>query len=1111
MKSYRISLVIIGIILGLSRPIFAGDFQPPLYRGMALDVSGQPLEGRVDIKARYYRSGETEVLREEQIPGVPVRAGRFEVKLGSGASSKDAPSLAQLFAANPDLEMELSFNGKIQEPRIRIEPAGFSQADRALLLGVKTGENEKHWEGYTVPASGTAIQAVTLRPAGSGTADSTTGKVERNPFLLEMIPLGISPAVRDLPQIDPTSRPELREEAQEVNPIRHENLFDKEGRRFGTATAKITDPLAGVSSRNGGRVSPDPDLNFAGIGNVDGVLPPDTEGAVGPNNYVQVVNLSFAVFDKSGNMISGPANTNTLFSNAGGACASDNSGDAIFLYDEHADRWVLTQFAVSSGQAVCFAVSTTNDPTGTFYLYQLNTQRFPDYYKLGVWPDPDNNAYFMGTNTGYGGEYDIYAIDRAGLLAGTTPRPAQYFQDHPNLLMPADLDGDNLPPAGSPGIFYTFRDGGEDYFDNPPTDSLDLWEFDVDWDTPSNSTFAMTQSFTPPEFADFNWTICGFFESSCLPQPGTTAKLDSGSWWPMQRLQYRNFGPYETLVGTWTVDVDGNGDHAGLRWFELRRPENGSWNIEYQGTHAPDGIQRWEASTALDGSGNMAIGFSVVSAADTIYPSIRYATRPRDAAAFDAEKTLIAGSGYQTSSYNRWGDYASMEVDPVDDCTFWFTTEYIVNNGEAPWETRIGTFKVPGCSGSLGLNINPSNQSVCTAATGSVTYSLELSDPFNGTTQLSVGGCPAGATCTFSTNPVVAPATTSSLDVSGLAALTTGSYEMTITATDSVDPANTLSFNATLGIYEAAPAAPVLISPADGALNQDINVRLEWNGAADAASYHLQVADDPSFASPIVDYDSLSSTSYGLQELASNTTYYWRLSADNTCGTGVFSSVFSFKTAPAPGDCSDGSSTVIHFSEGFESGIGLWTHSGTGDSWAIGQDSAHGGLSSIHADDPDSVSDQYLVSPPILLSDTADSAALIFFSKQEIENSSTGCYDGAMVEISTDDGAGWNQLTPVVDLYDGPISSSYSNPAANMDAWCGDPEDWTKSVVMLSAYSGQTIRLRFRMTSDSSIGHDGIFLDDLSVQSCVSGTSDLVFQDSFDSGDTSSWTWSTGN
>lgn len=175
----------------------------------------------------------------------------------------------------------------------------------------------------------------------------------------------------------------------------------------------------------------------------------------------------------------------------------------------------------------------------------------------------------------------------------------------------------------------------------------------------------------------------------------------------------------------------------------------------------------------------------------------------------------------------------------------------------------------------------------------------------------------------------------------------------------------------------------------------------------------------------------------------------------------------------------------------------------------IVQDFAHEGLSSMHADDPAAVSDQYLVSPSISLVDGADSAALIFWSKQEIEDMSSGCYDGGLLEISTDDGGSWTQIVPTVDVYDGPVSASYDNPAAGLDAWCGDPEDWTKSVVMLSAYSGQTIRLRFRMTSDSSVSKDGWYLDDLRVQSCISGSSDHIFSDGFENGSESVWSWST--
>ncbi len=1106
MKAAPVLNCVLGLFLSLALPVFGAE--PLLYHGLALDAQGNLLEASVNVEAAFFKAGSDELLRREGIPDLRIHEGRFELKLGSGKAARMEPGLEELFRRFPDLEMELSFDGVRQQPRVRIEPAGFSQADRALLMGRRPKPGEKHWEGYTVPGSGTAIEAVALQPASSTRTASSDPMVERNPFLLEMTKLGVSPAVRDLPVQNLDARPKVLEESAEINPLRHENLFDKEGRRFGTATEKMSDPLANSSRNNGGRTTPDPILNFAGIGNVNGVHPPDPEGAVGPNHYLQVVNLSFAIYDKSGNLLSGPVDTNSLFSSAGGACAADNSGDAIFMYDEQADRWVLSQFAVSSGQAVCFAVSTTDDPTGTYYLYQLNTQRFPDYFKLGVWPDSQNNAYFMGTNTGYGGQYDIYAIDRASLLAGTTPRPAQYFQDHPNLLMPADLDGDNLPPEGSPGIFYTFRDGGESYFGSPPSDSLDIWEFDVDWDTPSNTTFSMAQSFVPPEFADFNWTICGFFETSCLPQPGTSVKLDSGSWWPMQRLQYRNFGPYQSLVGTWTVDVDGNGDHAGLRWFELRRTGTNAWSIEKQGTHAPDSVNRWEGSTALDGSGNMAIGFSVVSAADTIYPSIRYATRARDAAAFDAEKTLIDGSGYQSSDYNRWGDYASMEVDPVDDCTFWFTTEYIVNSGYSPWETRIGTFKAPGCSGNLGLGVSPASASLC-ASTGSTSFAIELSDPFIATTNLSISGCPSGAQCSFSVNPVVSPATSSSLDLTQLDAVATGSYSMTVTAVDSVDSATTLNSSIEMDLYQAAPGAPALVTPADGAQNQDISLSLEWSGSADAATYHFQLADDPAFSNILVDRDQLPSTNTQVSSLQSNTVYYWRVSGNNACGTGSVSSVSSFMTAPAPGDCGGSSSASVHFEEDFEEGLGLWTHSGTGDSWAIVQDFAYGGASSMHADDPDALSDQYLVSPSIDLVAGADSSALSFWSKQEIEDSSSGCYDGGLVEISTDDGASWTQLAPIVDPYDGPIESSYENPAAGMDAWCGDPEDWTKSVVMLSSYSGQTIRLRFRLASDSSVAKAGWWIDDLRVQSCVSGPSDTVFLDGFESGDTGLWSWST--
>lgn len=218
---------------------------------------------------------------------------------------------------------------------------------------------------------------------------------------------------------------------------------------------------------------------------------------------------------------------------------------------------------------------------------------------------------------------------------------------------------------------------------------------------PANSTFTQTAVITPAQgLADFNWTVCGFFVIACLPQPDVIYAIDSLSWWPMQRLQYRNFGDYETLVGSWTVDLNPTGEpnHAGIRWFELRRGKagKGPWTLHQQGTWAPDADHRFFPSAAMDESGNIAVGYSVTSA--TTYPGIRYATRSAGdpPGTLQPEATLFEGLGSQTFS-NRWGDYSSMEVDPADDCTFWYTNQYQPETGSFNWVTRIGTFKHPDC------------------------------------------------------------------------------------------------------------------------------------------------------------------------------------------------------------------------------------------------------------------------------------------------------------------------------------------------------------------------------------------------------------------------------
>ncbi|MCA9973542.1 MAG: carboxypeptidase regulatory-like domain-containing protein [Anaerolineales bacterium] len=478
---------------------------------------------------------------------------------------------------------------------------------------------------------------------------------------------------------------------REINPIKNPGLFMEDMGIPGSNTTAL-DPLVALSRVETGR-TPSPLFTFEGLG-TDGFAPPDTVGEVGPNHYIQMVNVSFAVFDKSGNQLTAKIPFTNLFAGAGGVCQNNNDGDPIVLYDSLADRWLLSQFAVPAGQeSMCIAISQTPDPTGAYYTYEFAMPDFPDYFKFGVWPD----AYYMGTNTGFPNQYYAYAFDRQSMLAGQ-PATYQFSNGHPNFMMPADVDGPTAPPAGTPGYFYTML--AEGYPNHPAgVDRLALYEFDVDWANPGNSTYTLAQEIP---IADYNYTVCGFFVQTCVPQPGTTQTIDTLSYWPMWRFQYRNLLSFEAMVGTFTVDTNG-ADHAGIRWFELRK-NGGGWALQQEGTHAPDTDHRFMGSVAMDGSGNIALGYSVSSA--STYPSIRYATRlyTDPPGTMQAEETLYAGTGAQTGIV-RWGDYSSMNVDPADECTFWYTNEYHdVNDTGFNWNTRVGVFRIPSCTGTLGAS-----------------------------------------------------------------------------------------------------------------------------------------------------------------------------------------------------------------------------------------------------------------------------------------------------------------------------------------------------------------------------------------------------------------------
>ena len=440
-----------------------------------------------------------------------------------------------------------------------------------------------------------------------------------------------------------------------------------------------------------------PGLSFDGVGVGLGAYtpccaPPDTNASVGTTQVVQWVNLDYAVFNKSdGALLKGPTPGSSFWSGfTAGNCDKNNDGDPIIKFDAQAKRWFATQFSVTGGPPYfqCIAISSSDDivaPTTTWnrYAYSFGTS-FPDYPKLGVWPD----AYYMSFNRFLNGVNfqgaAACAFDRAAMLAGTAAT-AQCFNLGTGVasLLPSDLDGATgaagttaLPPAGAANVFANFG-----------TNGLNLSKFHVDFANPANSTFT-TSSLAVPAFS----TACG--GGACIAQAGTTNQLDSLADRLMYRLAYRNFGDHEALVVTHSVKGSGT---AAPRWYELRSPGTGTFSAYQASSYAPDTTYRWMGSAAMDKVGDLAIGYSASSG--SLNPAIRYTGRgPLDPLnQLRIEETIQPGGGSQTGTLHRWGDYSSMALDPADDCTFWYTTEYLKANGSFNWSTHLFSFRFLGC------------------------------------------------------------------------------------------------------------------------------------------------------------------------------------------------------------------------------------------------------------------------------------------------------------------------------------------------------------------------------------------------------------------------------
>ncbi len=882
-----------------------------------------------------------------------------------------------------------------------------------------------------------------------------------------------SPALRDMTFAQPPKR--LAGEAP--------NLPLPKSRSTGTLQG--IDPV--LQEQAGALSMPSPLANFEGVDNQSTVTPPDTEGdigydpATGKKYYVQWVNLWFAVWDVSNPAApvkvyptSGFAPGNILWQGFGGYCESTNDGDPIAMFDPMANRWFMSQFALPNYPngpfLVCIAVSQTADPTGAWYRYAYtwtagnNQDVMNDYPKFGVWPD----GYYMTVNQFYGSDPScqgawcgagVAAFERSQMLNGLAARMVKFDLLHANAnfggMLPSDLDGATLPPIGAPNVFAEVDDSSS----IGPVDAMRLWDFHVDWATPANSTFGLSsQPNLVLNVADFT-PVCG----SCVPQPDTSVQLDTLGDRLMYRLAYRNFGDHESLVVNHTVNA-GSG-RAGVRWYEVRRT-GGTWSIYQQGTYAPsDGLYRWMGSIAMDHMGNMALGYSVSSS--SVYPSIRYTGRlasdPLGQITQD-EVTLIAGGGSETSGYHRWGDYSMMSVDPVDDCTFWYTTEYYPSTSSTHWHTRIGSFKFPDC--------NIQTQGTLTG---------KVSD-------VSTGQGIAGALVQVSSSIGQSGSATSNLQGNYAMPLFSGLY----TGTASMygyQPSTITGISITAGMtttqnftLTAVPSYIVSGTVTDGKAGWPLYAHVVIQGSP----FNPPASAADLWNDPVTGFYSVTLAVGNTYTLTANAWATGYQSAIRTISPLTGHTTVNFGLTADGSTCNaPGYSQANLYTENFESTDGGYTHSGTLDQWQWGTPTvwpnscASGSkcwgtnLGGNYANNANMV----LTSSLISLAGVSP-ATPVMASWQQAYHVERSSFDQARAQVS---------------INGGPWTTMWSNPDVTTQS------GWTKMTYDVSSAAGGTARFRWMLISDSGINFEGLYVDDVTLSAgCQPAAGGLVVGNVYD-------------
>lgn len=718
---------------------------------------------------------------------------------------------------------------------------------------------------------------------------SAEGQGRSKPRRLEVGARALSPAVPTARRVDLRHMPR-RPRWRRGDSIRYipkrAYLSDKHRshQRRVKAPTGVEDPLAGLQrSFPQQRAFDEIELNQDGLG-FSGATPPDPVLDVGPSYVIQAINTtsgsSFSIYEKTqGILVSGPLSMQGL-AGVNSDCAT-GAGDPVVLYDEMAGRWLLSEFS-DFGNKLCVYISISGDPVqGGWYAYEFEAPSFPDYPKFSVWHD----GYYVGTN-----EYPspaLYVFDRQSMLLGQSATAQRFtipslsgfaFQ----MLTPADHDGSLPPPADSPAYFIRHRDdeshnpGGP----NPSNDFLEIYEVSVDW---SNSGLSELAGPTQVVMAEFDSNLCGLLSFSCVAQPSGGTPLDPLREVVMWRPQYRNMGSYELIVGSHVTDANGL-DRAGIRWWELRKAGGGPWTLHQEGTYSPDDISRWMSSIATDKFGNMALGYSVSSA--FISPGIRYTGRlSTDPAGVMSQPETVIAAGLGEQSMDRWGDYSSLNVDPTDGCTFWYTNEYVASaNGS--WGTKIASFKFDDClTGTVSLTGSRLNQSIC--APGDLSpMEIEVVGlgGFSDDVTLTLTGLPTGFTASFSSN-VVSPGDSSVLQLSVDNTVPAGTYTISVVA--SAPEVSDVILEATVDVYEDPPtwAASTLTSPANSSTVDTSTPTFTWESVPQTDTYTLEIDDDPNFGSIDYTWTGTETSHKMVWGLSGNIIYSWRVRVDNPCGS----------------------------------------------------------------------------------------------------------------------------------------------------------------------------------------------------------------------------------